>query len=198
MKCETYVLQSKSELTALIKLIQAENCRSYLEIGCKFGGSLWLVGNALPKGSRIVAVDLPHGDTSFKETLPHLRQCAEELRKRGYDVHLLIGDSTDSGVVEQVQSLAPFDAIFIDANHTLPYVQKDWNNYGPLGKLVAFHDINFFRPGGLPPHKKPIEVPAFWNEVKKDRRHVEIIHSVANNVGCRDNGIGVLWPTQSM
>jgi hypothetical protein len=28
-------------------------------------------------------------------------------------------------VIEQVRALGPFDAIFIDANHTLPFVEKD-------------------------------------------------------------------------
>lgn len=197
MKCETYVLQNKAELRKLIDLFKSENVKAYLEIGSKFGGSLWQIGNSLPKGSRIVAVDLPHGDNSFKENEHGLRQCAHELSNRGYDMHLFIGDSTDQPVIDSVKALGPFDAVFIDANHTIPYITKDWQNYGPLGRIVAFHDINFFRPGGLPPHKKPIEVPQFWSEIKNGYRHTEIILSVPDHVGCRDNGIGVLWPTAS-
>lgn len=193
MKYETYVLQDKQELGAFIALLKAENVKSYLEIGCKFGGSLWPIAQSLPRGSRVVAVDLPHGDTSFKDTEPHLRQCVDALRQKGYDAQLIIGDSTDPEVVDAVRLLGPYDAVFIDANHTVEYVKKDFANYSPMTKLIAMHDINFFRPGGLPPHKKPIEVPEVWKEIKEGRRFIEIIKGVPNSVGCRDNGIGVIW-----
>ena len=195
MKCESYVLQEFRELDAFANLLLKENVKSYLEVGCKFGGSLWRIGNRLPRGSRIVAADLPQGDTSFKDTKPHLIECVEALKKNGYDAHLILGDSTDPQVVEQVYALGPFDAVFIDANHTKPYVRKDFENYGKITKLIAFHDINFFRPGGLPPHKKPIEVREVWDEIRKDKRHVVIITKGNNKDGGRDNGIGVLWTT---
>ena len=189
MKCETYVLQNRAELQEFIGVMRAANVRSYLEIGSKFGGSLWLIGNSLPKGSRIVSVDLPHGDTSFKETENHLRQCVGELSKRGYDAHVIIGDSTDAKVIEQVSGLGPYDAIFIDANHTLPYVRKDWENYRPMGKIVAFHDIGFHRHGGVAPGKKPIDVPIFWNELKAQGSYRT--QDIRRDV--KDNGIGVVW-----
>lgn len=189
MKCETYVLQNKAELEDFINILRGAGARSYLEIGGKFGGSLWLVGNALPKGSRLVSVDLPHGDTSFKETLPHLQQCVSELSKRGYDAHVIIGDSTSQEVVEKAKALGPYDAVFIDANHTIPYVKKDWENYGPMGKIVAFHDIGFYRHGGLPPHKKPIDVPIFWRELKSQGKYKTL--DIRRDK--QDNGIGVVW-----
>jgi predicted O-methyltransferase YrrM len=187
MKYETAYLQNRNELAEFTGILRDEKVKSYLEIGCKFGGSLWIIGNTLPTGARIVAVDLPHGDTSFKDTLPHLHECVEALKRKGYDAHLIIGDSTDGAIVEKVYALGPFDACLIDANHTLPYVTKDWKNYGKVCRLVAFHDINFWRPQPMPKHKKPIEVPQVWNAIKQDYRHVEIKHDK------QDNGIGVLW-----
>ncbi len=169
------------------QLLNSEFVTSYLEIGSKFGGSLWRIGKSLPKGSKIVSVDLPHGDTSFKENLPHLQDCVLKLNEDGYNAHLIIGDSTDPKIIEQVKALGPFDACFIDANHTLPYVTKDFENYGSLARIVAFHDIGFFRKEGLPPHKKPIEVPVFWKSIKQKFKNVEIRYDK------QDNGIGVLW-----
>lgn len=187
MKCETAMLQNTVEISRLAKLLKEENVKSYLEVGSKFGGSLWYIANQLEKGSRIVSVDLPHGDTSFKQTQAPLEECVQALKKRGYDAHLILGDSTDQKVIDQAYALGPYDAVFIDANHTIPYITKDWENYSRVTKLIAFHDIGFFRAGGLPPHKKPIEVPQFWNQIKKDRKHIEIRHDAQNN------GIGVLW-----
>ena len=73
MKCETAHLQNEAEMRELIALFKTEKVRSYLEIGAKFGGSFWKIVNGLPTGSRAVAVDLPHGDKSFKESLPPLQ-----------------------------------------------------------------------------------------------------------------------------
>jgi cephalosporin hydroxylase len=186
-KYETAALQDPQELAAFIDFIREQKVSSYLEIGAKHGGSLWHIGRQLPKGSRIVAVDLPHGDASFKESQPHLEACVEALCNMRYDAHLIIGDSTDPAVVKSVLNFAPFDLCFIDANHTTKYVWADWINYGPMARLVAFHDIGWKeenRPG-----KKPIEVPRIWNEIKRDYRHKEI------NLCKRDNGIGILWRT---
>jgi cephalosporin hydroxylase len=189
MKCETAALQNPRELFTFADLLRKEKIKSYLEIGSKFGGSFWhITTRALPIGSRVVSVDLPHGDTSFKESQPHLEACVKALSAKGYDAHLIIGDSTDPAVIEKVYALGPFDACLVDANHTLPYVTKDFENYSKVvSVLIAFHDIGFFRAVPMPKHKKPIEVPLFWNEAKKMRRHFEIRHDA------QDNGIGVLW-----
>jgi predicted O-methyltransferase YrrM len=64
---------------------------------------------------------------------------------QGFDTHLIWGDSTAAEVIEKLMALGPFDAIFIDANHTSLIVEKDWANYGPMGRIVAFHDIGWHR-----------------------------------------------------
>lgn len=175
-------LQNEAEFDLFLGILRRHSVSSYLEIGSKFGGSLWRVADVLPKGSRIVSVDLPHGTGSE----PHLRECIQALNKRGFDAQLYIGDSTDPAIVDQVSDLGPYDCVFIDANHTLPYVRKDWANYGPMAKMVAFHDISWVTRGDRT-GKLPIDVPAFWNEIKTNYRHEEI------RLEPRDNGIGVLW-----
>lgn len=185
-KYEHAALQNHDEFDRFIEVLTRENVKSYLEIGSKFGGSLWKVANALPKGSRIAAVDLPQGDKSFKETQGHLEACVAKLLEIGYDASLFLGDSTDAGIVAKVKQLAPFDACFIDGNHTEAYVRADWNTYGAMCRIVAFHDIGWeARPE--PSKKMPIEVPKVWNEIKQDHRYEEF------RCDPRDNGIGVLW-----
>jgi len=56
MKCESAMLQNHEELAQFIALLKKENVRSYLEIGSKFGGSLWRIGCALQVKSRLVSV----------------------------------------------------------------------------------------------------------------------------------------------
>jgi len=185
MKCETAPLQHEGELKQFIELLQREQVTRYLEIGSKFGGSLWAVANGLPAGSRVVSVDLPHGDGSFKDSEPCLKECVVELQKRGYDAHLILGDSTDQRTVATVRDLEPFDAVFIDGDHYEKNIRKDWKNYGPMGRLVAFHDINWQK--SHLSGKKKIEVPKVWNDIKRSYRYEEIKLCKANN------GIGVLW-----
>lgn len=178
-------LQHEPEFVKFLDVVKREGVRSYLEIGCRYGGTLWSVANALPSGSKVVAVDLPWGK---RETEPHLIGCVNELRKLGYDASLFLTDSTDPQTVAAVSRLAPFDMVFIDANHTLPFVQKDWLNYGPLARIVVFHDIAWKRApewkGGY-----RIDVPEFWNEIKGNYRHEEIKLDPTG----QDNGIGILW-----
>jgi predicted O-methyltransferase YrrM len=189
-KYETHVLQDPVELNHFFTLLREEGVKSYLEIGSKNGGSLWrIANNALPKGSRLVSVDLPHGDTSFKETEENLRACVQHLKAIGFDAHLILGDSTNPETIEKARALGPYDAILIDANHTEPYVRQDWANYGPMSKrIVCFHDIGWIPREG-PTKKMPIEVPRVWNEIKQQYRHREIKMCHTG----RDNGIGILW-----
>ena len=178
------LLQNPIELSQFIQLLQKNDVRSYLEIGSKKGGSFGPIVRGLPKRSRAVSVDLPFPpEYAHKHYLPLLKQCINDLDRSGYDVHLILGDSTDEATIAQVRALGPFDACFIDANHFESYVRKDWANYGPMSKIVAFHDIN----DSVPREQFKIEVKKVWDEIKLGYRHCEIKHD--KNV----NGIGVLW-----
>lgn len=180
-------LQDENELRLYVDLVRDRGVRSYLEVGAKFGGTFRRVGNALPKGSRLVAVDLPGGTRAWKESEASLTHHVLELYHHGYDARVIWGDSTDAKVIEQVKAFAPFDLVLIDANHTLPYVRKDWINYGPMGRMVAFHDIAWRRKAGF--DGTPIDVPEFWNSIKNEFVYREIKCCPSG----KNNGIGVLW-----
>lgn len=176
------MLQDHNELAAFVAVLRQEGVRSYLEIGAKWGGSLRWIALSLPAGSRIVAVDLPHEGSN--ETLT---KTVEELKVEGYDAHLIWGDSADPKTIEAVRGLGPFDAVFIDANHSYAYVLADWLNYRDSAKIVAFHDIAWHRaPEWLGTR---IDVPRLWREIKDDYRHEEFKFCRTG----KNNGIGVLW-----
>jgi hypothetical protein len=65
--------RTRPRSTAFAPLLVREGVTSYLEVGSKFGGSLWRAANALPKGSRIVSVDLPGGTKAWKESEASLK-----------------------------------------------------------------------------------------------------------------------------
>jgi cephalosporin hydroxylase len=183
----TDAAQDPAEIAAFCDLLKREGVGSYLEIGSKFGGSLWRAATALPVGSLIVSVDMPGGTKAWKESEASLKACHAELHRLGYRTHAIWGDSGDPAVIEQVAALGPFDAMLIDADHRLPGVTRDWNNYGPMGRIVAFHDLAW--------HRQPewvgtrIDVPQLWASIKDGYRHEEIILDPTG----KNNGIGVLW-----
>lgn len=183
------LLQNIREHDLFLNILRDEGIKSYLEIGSMYGGSLWRVANALPKGSRVVAVDYM---CDTPEALPHLTACVEELQANGYDARMVIGDSAASPTINAVKALGPYDCVFIDGAHTLEAVKSDWMNYGPMGRIVAFHDISWNNtwksavPGRV---SKPMGVPTLWNELKGKYRHKEFQLQVPRNY----YGIGVLW-----
>lgn len=184
----TDAAQDPAEIAAFCDLLAREGVASYLEVGSKFGGSLWRVANALPKGSRIVAVDLPGGTKAWKESEASLKACVLALIDLGYDARIIWGNSTDPKLIEQVRALGPFDAALIDADHRLPGVTQDFANYGPMASIVAFHDLAWKRAPEWVGTR--IDVPEFWASIKGDYQRTEEIILCPTK---KNNGIGVLW-----
>jgi predicted O-methyltransferase YrrM len=180
-------LQYELELSEFIDVLAKNDVRRYLEIGAKFGGTLWRVGNVLPAGSRIVGVDLPNGTSDWGVSSISLDACCENLREIGRDARLIFGNSADAGIVRAVSDLGPYDAILIDGDHFLAGLEEDWANYGPLGRIIAFHDIAWRNEPKERGYR--IDVPAFWQRIKGAHRHIEISLDPTG----RDNGIGILW-----
>jgi predicted O-methyltransferase YrrM len=173
--------QLVSELDAFVDLLAAEGVRSYLEIGALYGDTFHHIGMSLPKGAHLVAADLPgwkrgqpigrHGGSG-----EYLKAAARDLKKRGREAHIIFGDSHDAETIAEVSKHAPFDAIMIDGDHTPKGAMADWQDYGQMGRIVAFHDI-----AGIP------DVTKVWETVRKGNRWKEIISPD------RQGGIGVIW-----
>jgi hypothetical protein len=173
------LLQNEEEHSAFVDLLRCEGVRSFLEIGSKYGGSLWRAAIALPTGSRVVSVDLEHMES--------LKACCQVLRGRGYDVHTILGNSQSPDIIAKVKALGPYDAVFIDADHRIPGVTADWETYGLMARIVAFHDISWWRAPEWMGTR--FDVPQFWDRIKTEYRHQEFRFDPKH----KDNGIGVLW-----
>jgi hypothetical protein len=75
----------------------------------------------------------PHPDDDY-------RQCIQDLHDQFGQLmpHLIVGDSTSTEVHDQVQALAPFDIIFVDACHEYEYVSQDLLFYPELIREGGF------------------------------------------------------------
>jgi predicted O-methyltransferase YrrM len=178
MKSWLHSEQIAGEIRAFANLMWQENAKSYLEIGSKFGGSLWDILSDAPYPMRAVSVDLhKHGDA--------VKKCAQELITLGHDVTLIEGDSRNQNTIELARKLGPYDVVYIDGDHSQIGVTCDWQNYGPMGRIVAFHDVSWKRSWMNP--SNGMYVPYIWTKLKKSYRNKEFRNSP------RDFGIGVLW-----
>jgi predicted O-methyltransferase YrrM len=166
--------QNPSEFSWFLDILRRENVRSYLEIGSYQGGSALQVAHALIVPSLIVMVD--------SEPRDELDDALKTIVAMGHRGKLVSGNSQMSKTVEFVKKFGQFDCVFIDGDHSTAGVTADWQNYSPLAKMVAMHDISHEPKDG----KTAIETKAFWLSVRQEP-FVEIRFQQ------RHNGIGVLW-----
>jgi hypothetical protein len=194
--------QHDEELEPFIGLLRAHGVRSYLEIGARQGDTFARVLEGLAAGPariqvRGVAVDLPGGPWGVTSSEGPLHNCIQVLCARGFDAQMVLGDVAKPSVVETIRKLAPFDAIFIDADHRYESVQRDFLAFNDLAPIVAFHDI---ASGGVQHHGMTADVERFWRELRK---HVAELHAGGASRGAeffefvhkhptRPMGIGVI------
>ena len=161
--------QNQMEFTWLLSKIKG--AKSILEVGSCHGQSLKLMAAQAAPNAKIRSIDLG--------TLPGVKPCLskvmEDLRAGGFDADVRFGNSQDVETVEWAKSSGPFDLVFIDGDHDYDGVKKDYENFGPLGKLVVFHDI------AHPGHG----VKKLWSEIKGNKQTTEKVFS--------EMGIGVVF-----
>lgn len=177
--------QEAAELAWFLDLLRREGVRRYLEIGALYGDTFWEIANGLPIGARAVALDKPSAPWGKPGTEGYLARCVGDLRAFGRDCHLILGDSADPAIVDQASRLGPYDAVLIDGDHSFDGCWRDWLAYGPMARIVAFHDIAWER--GRNWIGSRIEVPDLWAGLKGRYRTEEKI------VRWGDCGIGVLF-----
>lgn len=164
--------QDEWELQQLVGLFWRLMPARTLEIGAMYGGTLyhWLAGGT------VVCVD---------DEMRDVRQWKVWAKATNSHLVLVQGRSQDPAVVAEVREHAPYDFCFIDADHTYEAVKADWENYGPMCSVVAFHDI-VARPG--------YGVSDLWAEIKAvpGVQTMEIVRTVSPDYESKC-GIGVVW-----
>lgn len=135
------VVQDRTELEYVFNLMK--DCKSYLEVGSAEGNSLYVLTNAMPKGSEVTYIDWAE-----KHTEAPRNEILEQLKD--YKVRAIHEDSNDYSArklatvtkSEDGEVWHRYDAVLIDAGHEDINVAIDAIFYGDLAnKYIIFHDI---------------------------------------------------------
>ncbi len=172
---------SEKELEFLLETMTSEHVTRVLEVGSKDGRMLLRWKEILPRGARVCSIDLPGGAWGSSDSDIRLNAVISHLRSQGLDSHVHFGNSQDDKAINWARKLGPYDLVFIDADHDARAVQRDWQNYSPMARMVAFHDISPKVSGG--------KVGEFYQKMIKTEGlvHKELIENDTTP------GIGIVW-----
>ena len=151
------IWQYPNQFSKYLCLLSQQKIQSYIEIGCRWGGTFVLTNEYLKlfnKVNKSVAVDI------FDS--PVLNYCL--LNNETQFIKL----NSQSQEFKNYIHNNNFDLIFIDGDHTYNGVKNDYEISKNSGKIFVFHDIvNDECKDG---------VVKYWNELKNNEKDTYIFH----------------------
>ena len=146
-----FIWQYPNQFSKYLTLLQKQNITSYIEIGCRWGGTFILTNEYLKMFNNVnksVAVDII--DSPVKEyCLQNKETEFLKMNSRSDDFKNYITNNT-------------FDLIFIDGDHSLLGVTNDYEICRNNGKIFVFHDIV---------NERCKDVVRFWNSFKINEKN---------------------------
>jgi len=172
------IWQYPNQFSKYLCLLRQQNIHSYIEIGCRWGGTFVLTNEYLKMFNvmnKSVAVDIIDS--------PVVEYCASNN-----ETQFIKMNSQSTEFINYMNNNF-FDLIFIDGDHTYNGVKNDYQISKNSGKIFVFHDIiNDVCPG----------VVQFWNELKNSEKDTydffeftEQYEDVWNDTKQKFLGIGV-------
>lgn len=163
--------QYPNQFAPYLKQLSKYKINSYLEIGCRWGGTFIITNEILKSingGVKSYACDLIGSSDIIKEYKKYT-----DFNYIQIDSSLLNRDIIDHDV----------DLILIDGDHSYEGLSRDFEvskQFNP--KYIAFHDIHSIACDG---------VVKFWNEIKDKYKHYEFIDQY-DSVDGNFLGIGLI------
>jgi predicted O-methyltransferase YrrM len=181
MNSFTEAHQREDELHWAFDMIRKSGCRIYLEVGSLFGGSWYVLSQAMKPGLTI-SVDLQNRSSCCAK----LQKSRTRLEKLGYEPIAIGGSSQEIPILHSIDSrVLPLPgpvAAFIDGDHSYEGSKSDYFAFRSYviakGGLVMFHDARS-RQG----------CAKLWEEIEGSSPFPAKVFSSCKN---RHMGIGVL------
>jgi hypothetical protein len=128
--------QKPAEFKWWVAQLLARGVRRLLTIGALHGGAEWHTARLFRQHERDIEIT-----TIDIEPTKEAQQAFDDGQQRfGQAMRLLRGDSASTAVRRQL--IGPYDAVFIDGDHSYRQARQDWLLAKSLSpKLVGFHDI---------------------------------------------------------
>jgi predicted O-methyltransferase YrrM len=165
------VNQKRVEILALLRLLQRESPRRVCEIGGDKGGTVSLFAQAAAPDAHLLSLDINYRPGLVK-ALPRLARPGQKITCRAADSHA----SETEAAARRWLAGDRLDFLFIDGDHSLAGVTRDFAMYAPLvrrGGLIAFHDIvsDYRTRYGRETSCDTGGVPAFWDKLIEEARY---------------------------
>jgi len=163
--------QYPNQLSKYLKLLSTFKINSYLEIGCRWGGTFVITNEFLKLKNKNVK--------AFACDIIEMSDILTEYSKHSDFKYLFI----NSTLLDKENVQEQIDLILIDGDHSYNGVKIDFERslqYSP--KYVVFHDIKSDACGG---------VVKFWDEIKNNYKHHEFIEQY-ESVNGSYLGIGLI------
>jgi predicted O-methyltransferase YrrM len=182
------MIQKEDEVSQLVDRVAEQRPETVVEIGTKFGGTLYCFCRVADPNALVVSIDLPGGPFGGGYDVQRAEFMKKSFPREGQTLHTIMEDSHAPSTREKLEQILDgreIDFLFIDGDHTYQGVKLDFEMYSPLvrsGGMIGFHDI--LAHAGVPISR----VHELWDEVKLDYEYEE--YAVQPYFW---GGIGVLW-----
>lgn len=150
-KCpKTGLWQTPQQLAGAMLLLSSKGITSYLEVG---PATAWTSTFLVTYLSRfgLTSARLVDAYSLLDDSLPSMWKAFNLPIE--YTLFPL-----EQEIVPLEQLRPTYDLVFIDGNHEWKHVNMDFNHYGPLARILMFHDIN---------DRSCVDVVRFWKTLRE-------------------------------